>query len=31
MKTRLICTVGTSLIGNIRRLEATDPIRVAFL
>jgi putative CRISPR-associated protein (TIGR02619 family) len=30
MKTRLICTVGTSLIGNIRRLEATDPIRVAF-
>jgi putative CRISPR-associated protein (TIGR02619 family) len=30
MKTRLICTVGTSLLGNIRRLEATDPIRVAF-
>jgi putative CRISPR-associated protein (TIGR02619 family) len=30
MKTRLICTVGTSLIGNIRRLEETDPIRVAF-
>jgi putative CRISPR-associated protein (TIGR02619 family) len=30
MKTRLICTVGTSLMGNIRRLEATDPLRVAF-
>jgi putative CRISPR-associated protein (TIGR02619 family) len=30
MKTRLICTVGTSLLGNVRRLDAADPIRVAF-